>query len=162
MNETANTKAAMSVSEMAREVGLSRARFYGLIGKTFPPPVYDLGTRRPYYTEELQQVCLDVRRRNCGVDGHPVLFYSRRTAPAPVSPKRRKLVPARPAATKSKHAEIVESVRTLGLTTATAAQIDSVVRVLFPAGTADAEHGEIVRAVFVHLMRQNRGDNVGG
>ena len=31
--------------------------------------------RRPFYHEELQAVCLDVRRRNCGIDGKPVLFY---------------------------------------------------------------------------------------
>ena len=161
MNEIRSTKAAMSVSEMARAVGLSRARFYGLIGKTFPPPVYDLATRRPYYTEELQQVCLDVRRRNCGADGRPVLFYGKRTTPAPVGPKRRRSITTQPPAPKSRHAEIVESVRSLGLTTATATQVESAIRELFPAGTADAAHGEIVRAVFVHLMRRTRGDNVG-
>ena len=69
------TKAAVSVAEMARMMGLSRARFYQLTkAGAFPPPVYHLLTRRPIYPEELQLVCLDVRRRNCGIDGKPILF----------------------------------------------------------------------------------------
>ena len=38
----------VSVSEMARQCGLSRARFYQLMGTTFPRPVYDVATRRPF------------------------------------------------------------------------------------------------------------------
>ena len=72
------TKAAVTVAEMARMVGLSRARFYQLLGTAFPFPVYDVSTRRPAYVEEQQRVCLEVRRRNCGIDGKPVLFYARR------------------------------------------------------------------------------------
>jgi len=54
-----NGKAAVSVSEMARIVGLSRSRFYGLVNEgVFPPPVYDLRTRRPFYDLDLQQRCL--------------------------------------------------------------------------------------------------------
>ena len=64
-------------------VGLSRQRFYQLIGTTFPYPVYDLKSRRPFYTAELQAMILEVRRRNCGIDGKPVLFYARRNVIAP-------------------------------------------------------------------------------
>ena len=48
------TKAAVSVAEMATMVGLCRARFYQLVGTTFPWPQYDVATRRPFYNEELQ------------------------------------------------------------------------------------------------------------
>ena len=75
---TNKTKAAVTIAEMARMLNLSRQRLHQLIGTAFPFPVYDLKTRRPFYTEELQRVCLEVRRRNCGVDGKPVLFYARR------------------------------------------------------------------------------------
>ena len=87
----AEIKAAVTVSEMSRMCGLSRARFYQLIGSAFPHPVYDVATRRPYYDEEAQKVCLEVRRRNCGINGVPILFYAKRL---PVAlPKR----PSRPA-----------------------------------------------------------------
>ena len=76
--QVVSTKAAVTVSEMARMVGLSRARFYQLVeAGVFPTPVYCVSTRRPMYVEELQEVCLTVRRRNCGVNGKPVLFYAR-------------------------------------------------------------------------------------
>ena len=35
----------------------------------FPPPVYDLRTRRPHYTEEMQKMCMAVREKNVGVNG---------------------------------------------------------------------------------------------
>lgn len=52
------TKAAVSVSEMARMMGLSRSRFYQLIGSALPFPIYDVATRRPIYDQQLQQTCL--------------------------------------------------------------------------------------------------------
>ena len=70
-------KEAISVAEMSRLVGLSRQRFYQLVGSAFPPPVYDVASRRPFYTRELQEICLDVRRRQCGINGRPVLFHAR-------------------------------------------------------------------------------------
>ena len=67
------TKAAVSVTEMARMVGLSRARFYQLVKKaTFPSADHDLATGRPCYLEEKQRLILEARRRNCGVDGKPI------------------------------------------------------------------------------------------
>ena len=67
------TKAVVSVSDMTRMVGLSRARFYQLVREgVFPEPIYDEG--RPVYTEELQARCLEVRRKNRGVNGEAVLY----------------------------------------------------------------------------------------
>ena len=83
------TKAVVTVAEMARMLGLSRARFYQLIGTALPYPIFDVRTRRPFYSEEQQRVCLEVRRRNCGIDGKPILFYARRGG-APSSPTRKR------------------------------------------------------------------------
>ena len=72
-------KAVATVADVARMVGLSRARFYQLQrAGVFPWPVFNVTTRRPLYTEDQQRTCLEVRRRNCGVNGQPVLFYARR------------------------------------------------------------------------------------
>jgi hypothetical protein len=40
-----------------------------------------------YFDEPKQQTCLEVRRRNCGVNGQVVLFYARRQA-TPIKPKK--------------------------------------------------------------------------
>jgi hypothetical protein len=151
------TKAAVTVAEMARMVGLSRSRFYQLIGTAFPEPERQPGTGRPVYTEQLQQVCLEVRRRNCGIDGKPILFYARRLGSAPARPKPPK--PKLEAKGKDVSA-LVDGLNALGLTTATAAQVQRVTEELFPKGTAGLDQGEVLRAVFLHLKRQNSADNV--
>jgi hypothetical protein len=158
MSEQKQTKAAVTVAEMARMVGLSRSRFYQLIGTAFPQPERQAGTGRPVYTEALQLVCLEVRRRNCGIDGKPVLFYARRLASAPARPKapKPKLEP------KGKDvAALVDGLNALGLTTATAAQVQKVTQELYPQGTKGIDQAEVLRAVFLHLKRKNSGDNVG-
>src|SRR5947209_14943338 len=132
MSTQKETKAAVTVAEMARMVGLSRSRFYQLIGTAFPEPERQPGTGRPVYTEELQEVCLEVRRRNCGIDGKPVLFYARRLGTASTRPKASK--PKLEAKGKDVSA-LVDGLNALGLTTATAAQIQRVTEDLFPKGT---------------------------
>src|SRR6516162_10146714 len=124
-------KAVVTVSEMARMVGLSRARFYQLQkAGVFPAPAYQGG--RPVYTEDQQQVCLEVRRKNWGVNGEPVLFYARRrgTQPTRRPPRASKPVP------KNKDIQVLlDGLNALGLTTATAARVVKVTEELFPQGT---------------------------
>lgn len=145
------TKAAVSCSEMARMVGLSRQRFAQLQGTTFPWPVYDMITRRPFYPEDLQKVCLEVRRRNWGIDGRPVLFYAPRTVTAPkkIAPRKNKNVTA-----------MMDGLKDLGLTSVTAAQVESVTTELYPSGIAGMDQGEVLRAVFLHI-RKNSTEKVG-
>ncbi len=151
------TKAIVTVSEMARMVGLSRARFYQLMREgVFPQPVYDKG--RPVYTEDQQQVCLEVRRRNRGVNGEPVLFYARRR------PTERRKHTERPDPLPAKNKDIsalLNGLNALGLTTATAAQVVKVTKELFPQGTTGMDQAEVLRAVFLHLKRRNQGGNEG-
>ena len=139
------TKAAVTVAEMSRMCGLSRARFYQLIGTAFPYPVYDVSTRRPFYDEEAQRICLEVRRRNCGVDGRPILFYAKRL---PVAPLKRLPRPA--PESRNKCSQLLDGLRALGLN-ASSAQVESTVKEL---GLQGREDGEAVRAVFIHLKRK--------
>jgi hypothetical protein len=150
------TKAVVSISEMARMVGLSRSRFHQLIGTTFPWPLYSLSTRRPFYDEVLQQSCLEVRRRNCGIDGKPVLFYARRPINLTAVPKPRKAKPA-----KNDHADLLDGIKGLGLDTVTAAQVTEAVKEIYPRGVDGMARGEVLRTLFLHLRRQNTRDKVG-
>jgi hypothetical protein len=150
-------KAIVTVSEMARMVGLSRARFYQLQkAGVFPAPTYQAG--RPVYTEDQQGVCLEVRRKNRGVNGQPVLFYARRRPIAPSKRKRR----ADPLPARNRDiAALLDGLNALGLTTATAAQVVEVTKQVFPQGTTGIDQAEVLRVVFLHLRRQNRGGNEG-
>lgn len=145
-------KAAVTVSEMARMCSLSRARFYQLMQEgVFPPPVYLLATRRPVYVEELQEVCLEVRRRNCGVNGRPVLFYARGTPiNRPSKPSRK----ATKATKRDDYPEIRAAVQALGLTSASADDVAQAVKHLYPNGVDGVSQPEVIRAVFLHLRCQ--------
>jgi hypothetical protein len=142
-------KQAISVSEMAKMVGLSRARFYQLIGSAFPSPVYDVATKRPYFSPELQQACLEVRRQNQGIDGKPILFHRQRREIAPASPKK----PKRKAAPNDLHyTELLGGLKSLGLAGVTAKQVETAMKSLHVSGRSD---GEVLRAVFLALKRQD-------
>jgi len=149
------TKAAVTVAEMARMLNLSRQRLHQLIGTAFPYPIYNITTRRPFYPEDLQRLCLEVRRRNCGVDGKPILFYARRGG-ALSSPMKR----PKKAKPNSAHVAILDAVKSLGLVSVTADQVGSTIKLLFPQGVESADQAEVIRGIFVHLQRQNRADNV--
>lgn len=144
------TKTAVTISEMARMCGLSRARFYQLIGTAFPHPVYDVSSRRPFFDEEAQKTCLEVRRRNCGIDGRPILFYAKRlptvmpTRTRSPAPKNSPIVP-----------EVLDGLRSLGMSVSST-QVDAAIKEVFPSGAADVEAGEIIRAVFIHIQRQKK------
>lgn len=147
-------KTAISVSDMAAMVGLSRARFYQLIGKAFPWPLYDVQTRRPFYSLELQQLCVDVRQRNCGIDGRPVIFYSKRPASAKPSAGTNNHT-AKP---KAQHEDLIEAMKGLGLSVSPS-QVDTAVKELFPEGLGQADPGQVVRSLFLHLRRVNQSQD---
>lgn len=152
------TKAAVTVSEMARMVGLSRARFYELVeAGVFPHPVYDVSTRRPMYVEELQESCLNVRRKNLGINGRPVLFYARgHRPPTPaVRPSKPAAPKPKPAAVHATHADLIDGLGALGLV-ATPAQVAEAVATLYPAGVNGTDRGQVLRAVFLHLKTARR------
>lgn len=149
------TKAAVSCSEMARMVGLSRQRFAQLVGTTFPWPLYDVATRRPFYSEEQQKVVLEVRRRNWGIDNRPVLFYAPRSSTISTTPAKPK---------KKVNQEIkalLDKVKSFGLPTATAAQVEGKARELYPDGKTGIDSWDVAREVFLALKRQDSAVNVG-
>ena len=73
-----NSKDVYSVTEVINELGLSRARFYQLQNMgVFPKPLY-LTPKRPYYTQDLRQKCIQVRKTGIGDNGRPTVFYNSR------------------------------------------------------------------------------------
>ena len=159
MSVQIHTKVAVTVAAMARMVGLSRARFYQLMkAGAFPSPLKKPETNRPFYSEDLQLICLEVRQRNCGIDGKPILFYARRYNSAP---PRAKIPKPKEEAKRGDVSALLDGLNALGLTTVTGAQIQRVTEELYPNGTEAMDQSQVLRAVFLHLKRQDSGDSVG-
>lgn len=159
-DQVVQTKAVVTVSEMARMCGLSRSRFYQLVeAGVFPQPVYSVANRRPIYLEDSQKVCLEVRRRNCGVNGQPVLFYARgHPLPTQAKPPTRTAKPKPPRT--NNHADLIDGLAVLGLTT-TAAEVETAIKSAYPSGVNGTDQGEVLRQVFLRLKRQNSSGSVG-
>src|ERR1700685_179080 len=139
-------KAAVSVLEMALLCQLSRSRFNALVKEgVFPRPVQQGEGKRPHYTQELIQRCLEIRRTGIGLNGRIVLFNRR--------PKKKGEGKRAPATTPlaGERADLIESLRSLGMT-ATAEAVNTAVQILFPTGTAGLDPGEVIRKVFLHLQ----------
>jgi hypothetical protein len=151
MSDKKQLKAAVSVTEMARLLNLSRARFYQLVeAGIFPAPVRDAETKRPFYTEELQRACLEVRRRNIGFNGKPVVFNARRR-----SAGRPKAVVL---SKTGRHGDLIAALESLGLASVTEAQVRKALAEAFAAGTAGVDEAEVVRAVFLHTRHTTARD----
>jgi hypothetical protein len=78
-----------------------------------------------------------------------VLFYARR--PGIVQQKQIKSH----GSALPKHKNLIDGLRGLGLTTVTEPQIEAALNELYPTGTADVGEEELVRTVFVRLMRRH-------
>lgn len=157
-----DTKVAVSVSEMARMVGLSRARLYQLQNTgAFPKPTYDHESGRPYYDERQQVIRLDVRRTNCGCDGRPILFYARRATTLPPTPAARKTTESKTHSdVHDKQSDVLEAVKALGLAAATMGQVGAALAGAYPTGIEGIDEGEVIRSVFLLIKRQDRSDNL--
>jgi len=163
------TKDIVSVSEMSRMLGLSRARLYQLMRDgVFPKPTRVNEGGRPFFTREQQERCLTVRRTNCGIDGRPILFYSMRSRPTVPNPSRnrrqqtRSGISRRPAEQNrdTTLTELRHGLAQLGQAEITDRAIRNVLAESFPDGHADVDSAELLRSVFERVNRQNPPDNV--
>jgi hypothetical protein len=165
---------AVSISEMARMVGLSRSRFHQLLKSgVMPPPQTDPETNRPFYNAEGQAVCLRVRQANQGVNGKRVMFYNRPFgahlsakprslgAQSSSSARKKKAEPKQIASKPSKLDLLVEGLKSLGLPNVTAAEASAAIHQVFPIDSQRPADEEVLLKVFRHLVRQNSGGNHG-
>ena len=125
-------KEAVSVAEMARMVGLSRARFYELHRHRLPLPLYDMATRRPFYPPELQEACLEVRQRNSASTASRCCSTGERKEVVQASESGRD--ESQP--DDNRYRDLMDGLRSLGLAGVTAAQVRGGVE-----GTSYLGHG---------------------
>jgi len=163
-------KAAVSIAEMSRMCSLSRSRFYQLLNDgVFPEPMRNGETGRPYYDSAKQEVCLRVRRTNCGINGRPVLFYCQR----PMQVRQLTELPHKAANRCQKpktttHVPpsdpVIEQLRhgleQLGMKQISDDRIRTALAEEHPDGYRNVDPATLLRSVFRSLRRQIKPDNV--
>lgn len=138
-------KAFVSVVEMADLLNLSKSRFYVLIhAGIFPQPVLHQGCKRPVFSVDLQQKCLEIRRTGIGANGQPVLFNRKSKAVAPKQSRSR--VPD-----NGESHDLIKALNSLGLKVSSELVARAITE-LYPNGYNDTEKGEVVRQLFLHLQ----------
>jgi len=132
----------ISVSAMAKKVGLSRARFYTLQREGFfPAALYCLRNHRPFYNLELQQQCIEVKATGIGVNLLPILFYSPRKNNTMTKPVKKK-------AAQKNYTEFRDTLKQMGVV-ATVGEVSDALNKLYPGGVDEnVETGEIIRNLF--------------
>ena len=140
---TLNLKPACSVIEMIRTLEISRARFYQLMEQgIFPKPVYDLRSKRPFYSIELQELCLNIRESNIGFNGQYVLFYSPRKNSATVKSSKKSASADEPIV------ELTDTLKRMGLDL-DIKKVKKAMAELYPNGIdGSSDQGVIIRDLF--------------
>jgi hypothetical protein len=134
-------KAIVSISELSAILGISRSRFYQcLAANVFPQPLYDLRTRRPFYPQDLQDKCLEIKQTGIGFNGQYILFYS---------PRKNKGTGTKSSVPKktSQYQEFIESLAQMGLDVSNE-QVSTAVVDLFPDGIENRDQGIVIRELF--------------
>ena len=142
-------KAALSVVEVAALCLLSPSRFHALVRQgVFPKAVKAGQGRRPHYTRELVQRCVEIRSTGIGENGEITLFNR------PPKKKAGCKRTANPVA-NSEHDGLIEALHGLGLSVSCEA-VAAAVQNVFPGGTSGLEESEVIRKVFVFLQRNRK------
>ena len=144
MSEDNDFKAIRTVSQMAKILGLSRARFYQL-QKTgvFPRPVYCIHTKRPFYPFELQQKCIEIRRTGIGFNGQKILFNTSRKTKLD-KPKNQ---------SDSRCEELMDILKEMRLSV-TRNKVRDAVKTLYPKGLPEGHiEGTVIRDLFRYLRQ---------
>jgi hypothetical protein len=156
MPEPTVTKHVVSISEMARMVGLSKTRFYQLIRSgAFPEPERDPDTKKPFYGADSQRAILGVRQHNCGINGTPILFYARRRDVGTTRVAKPKT--SRKSTAPNTHADLMAGLSELGVN-ASLQDVLPIIQELYPSGTDGTPAGEVIKKVFLKIRSQNRTD----
>jgi len=156
--------AVISVTQMAELLQLSRSRLYQCLdGGIFLKPIYTTDTHRAYYTAEMAEKNLEVRRSNVGINKKICLFYRQRQEPMTRTTRK----PPAPTPASEKPAvgsltPILDGLRDLGLTAVNQQQVKQIISECYPDGIDEhPDFGEVIRTAYLSIKRRNTSDNVG-
>lgn len=141
----------ITVTAMAKKVGLSRARFYQLQREGFfPAPLYCLRSHRPYFDVQLQQQCVEVKSSGIGVNNCPIIFYSPRQNNVTTTLKKK--------ASQNTYPKIRETLKQMGIVVS-AKEVSDALSQVCPGGISEStDKGEVVRDLFKFFKNGSQND----
>lgn len=150
-----NRRVVLTISDMARVVGLSRSRFYALMQQgVFPMPLYLIATKRPFFDERLRDECLNVRRTGLGVNDQPILFYPRRAGPPTTRSSKSTLRGKKKTPNINPRVlRLIELLKGLGVENPSPDSVTAALSECFPNGSDEKADHELVGAVYRHLRQ---------
>jgi hypothetical protein len=167
MNKQVPLKEIVTVTEMSRMCGLSRARFYQLIHESvFPTPSRNKQTGRPFFDRAQQEQCLLIRRINKGANGRAVMFYGCRLETRPLPPKRKRLPISKSSKSPPRQDLVVRDLRhgltQLGVASVTEQRVRQALVEAYPDGHRDVESADLLRTVFGVIQCRDSTDKLSG
>ena len=137
-------KAICTVPELAKKLGLSRARFYQLQKKgVFPKPLYS-GPKRPYYPPNLQQKCIEIRKTGIGYNEKAIVFNK----------SRKKKCQGPQNCPDHKYEELADALKQMGLNVSPR-EVENIVITLYPEGSPPPlNKGVVIRELFRYFRRE--------
>lgn len=133
-------KAAVSVSAVCRQLGMSRSQFYLHVSRgTFHAPLRLSSNQRPYYTASMVEDIVKARETGVGVNGEYVLFYDRQPTQKSDGPQDQ--------------SSLIEGLKNLGLAGVASHQVEAALVHCFPKGRQGHDESDVLRTVFRHLKR---------
>jgi hypothetical protein len=151
VQKMSNLKPIISMSQACKMMNLNGARFYQLLDQgVFPPPIYQIKTKRPFYDTRLQQELLKIRETGVGANGQIILFYSPRKR-ATDKPKKPKTIDS----TVLPYQEFAETLNDMGFD-CSAKEVGSAIAQLYPDGFENVDEGVVIRELFRFLKSTER------
>jgi hypothetical protein len=131
-------EAICTVPELAKELGLSKARFYQLLNKgVFPEPLY-AGPKRSYYPPDLQQKCIEIRKTGIGYNEKAIVFNK----------SRKKKAQGPESWSEHKYEELTDALKQMGLNVSPR-KVKKTVMTRYPEGIpAHVDKGTVIENLF--------------
>ena len=111
-------------------------------------PIYCIRTRRPFYTQDLQQTCLDIRKTGIGHNGQPVVFNN-----------MRKDMPEKPQNQSEQRSKVItDTLAQMGLNV-THKKVKTAINNLYPDGLPhSSDEGKVIRDLFRYFSDNYKKD----
>ena len=150
----------ISINQLCSFLEISRSRYYQLLDEgILLPPIYSLETKRPYYTRQMAQSNIDVKKNNVGINGKICIFYRSRSRIIS-SPARKHSQKSKKDNVVSSHVEdICEGLISLGIHDVSPSHVGKIIGKCFPGGVENVDEGEILKAVFCQIKVENNEHN---